>query len=131
MADAIVQVEGLRQLQRAFRAADRTLHLELRSALRDVAEPVRADAERLAVSAIPRIGLPWSRMRIGVTQRAVYVAPKQRGVKTRGWDPRRRPNFADLMVDRVMDPTRERNQARVLEAMEDMLDTVGKAWERA
>jgi hypothetical protein len=91
MADAVV-VEGLTDLQRAFKAADVSVQRELRKALRLAAEPVRADAERLAVAGIPRIGTPWSRMRVGVTNREVYLAPKERGQK--GRDQRlRRPNL--------------------------------------
>ena len=43
-----IRVEGLRELQRAFKAADKTLQKDLRSGLRAAAEPVRASAESLA-----------------------------------------------------------------------------------
>lgn len=125
-----VRVEGLRDLQRAFKLADKTLSLELRSTLREVAKPVQYDAERLAVDTIPRIGLPWSRMRIGVAQTSVYVAPKQRGVKTRGRDPRRRPNLFDLLLGRALEPALEQNQQQIVAGIEHMLGTVGRAWER-
>lgn len=121
-----IQVEGLRSLQRAFKAADKALSRELRTNLRKVAEPVRADAERLAVASIPRIGVPWSRMRIGVTLRAVYLAPRQRGTRLRQ---RRRPNLAELLLGRSMEPALEQNEPRVIAGFEELLGTVGREWE--
>lgn len=126
-AGETLRVEGLAELQRAFKAADRSLSRELRGALRDVAEPVRADAEGLAVSGIPTVGLPWSRMRVGVTRHSVYVAPRQRGSR----DPRRRrPRFAGLLLNRAMLPALQRNERRVEAAVEQMLGEVGRVWER-
>jgi hypothetical protein len=127
MADTIV-VEGLTQLQRAFKAADVSVQRELRKALRVAAEPVRADAERLAVAGIPRIGTPWSRMRVGVTNTMVYVAPRERGQK--GRDQRlRRPNLARLLLDRSMQPALDHNRAEVIVGVEAALGTVGRVWE--
>lgn len=131
-ADArTLRVEGLRELQRAFSIADKTLAKEMRERLRDVAEPVRADAERLAVQEIRRIGIPWSRMRVGVTRSLVYVAPVERGVKSRGRASRARPNLADLLMGRAMSPALDANQGRVLHELEEVLGDVGQAWERA
>lgn len=124
-----LRVEGFRELQRAFALADKALAREMRDGLRDAAEPVRADAERLAVSTIPRIGLPWSRMRVGVTRTSVYVAPKQRG--TRSSEARRRPNLAGLLLGRSMVPALEQNEARVAAEVEQLLGAVGRAWEHA
>ena len=122
-----VRVQGLRELQRAFKLADVTLERELRTSLRQVAEPVRADAESLATATIPRVGMPWSRMRVGVTQSSVYVAPRQRGVRG---GPRRRPNFAGLLLERAMMPALARNESRVVAELEQVLGKVGRAWER-
>jgi hypothetical protein len=122
-----VRVEGLRDLQRAFKLADRKQERDLRTTLRRIAEPVRAEAELLAAAGIPRIGLPWSRMRVGVTATSVYVAPKQRGA--RGGN-RRRPNLAGILLERAMVPAITHNQPRVILEVERMLDDVGRAWER-
>lgn len=126
-----IHVKGLRDLQRAFQLADRTLRLELRDGLRDAAEPVRQDAETLAVSSIARVGPDWSRMRTGVTSRLVYVAPRQRGVKGRGRDRYRRRKFADILAGRAMEPALERNVGEVARRLDRVLDRVGKEWERA
>lgn len=129
MPPSAISVQGLRDLQKAFSLAEKGVGRELRDTLREVAKPVQHDAERLAVDRIPRIGLPWSRMRVGVTLNSVYVAPKQRG-KGRGRDPRRRPNLFDLLLGRALEPALEQNQDQVIREVEDMLANVAKDWER-
>lgn len=127
-ADA-VRVHGFRELNRAFARADRTLRDELRRGLREAAEPVRRDAESLARLEIRNIGVPWSRMRSRVTQRAVWVAPVERGVKSRAAERRRRPNLAGLLMDDAMQPSLDQNIGEVVDAIEDVLANVGRAWE--
>jgi hypothetical protein len=61
-------------------------------------------------------------MRIGVTRTLVYVAPRQRGV--RGQGPKRRPNLADLMMSRAMEPALERHAGELEANVERMLDRV-------
>lgn len=124
-----LRVEGLGDLQRAFRVADRSLARELRSELREVAEPVHVGAEARAVSSIRRIGLPWSRMRTGVTRHTVYVAPKQRGVKTRGRQSARRPNLGGLLMNQAMLPSLRAAEPLITFEMERMLGRVGRDWE--
>ena len=130
MPDPTVEVKGLRDLQRAFALAGPLAKKELRVALREVAEPIAADAEALARSNISRIGEPWSQMRVGVTQTLVYVAPKQRGRRSRGNPRLRRPNLFDLLMGRAMEPALERNAGRAEAAVAEALNRVGKAWER-
>lgn len=130
MATQAVSVKGLRELNRAFARADRKLKTEKNDALKQAAEPVRREAEELAVLEISRIGIPWSRMRIGVTQRVVYVAPAQRGVKGRGNARRRRPNLAPRLMNEAMRPALDHNRRQVVEKLDDMLRTVGREWER-
>lgn len=125
-----VSVKGLRELNRAFARADKTLKREKNDALKDAAEPVRREAEALAVSNISRIGVPWSRMRVGVTQKVVYVAPKERGVRSRGDQRRRRPNLAGRLMDDAMQPALDHNHQKVVENLDHVLATVGRAWER-
>lgn len=124
-SEKTMRVDGLRDLHRAFAAADKTLNSELRSSLRGVAEPVRRGAEQLSLRQIRNIGPRWSRMRVGVTQTSVYVAPVERGRKSAT----RRPNLADLLMDRAMQPALDANQEDVVVRFEEMLDTVGKVWE--
>lgn len=124
--DETLAVSGLAELNRAFQAAGGTLVKEMRSTLREVVEPVRVTAEQLAVQTIPRIGVPWSRMRVGVTVSSVYLAPRQRGVRS---GPKRRPNLAGLLLGRAMEPALAVNEQRVVDGFETLLDHVGRVWE--
>jgi len=115
---------GFRELNLAYKFAERDVRLRWRANLRQVAEPVRQDAERLAVSSIRRMpGSPkWARMRVGVTQRVVYIAPRQKGTHGRGR--LRRPNLADLLLDRAMEPALERNEEEMFRNLERLMDTI-------
>lgn len=143
MAGAVA-IDGLRDLQRAFAAADKTLKTELVDSLKRAAEPARVDAEKRAVNEITNIGDDWSKMRIGVTQRLVYIAPVERGVKTRapqrsllfglirlhGPLGKQRPNLAPLLKEQ-MELALEHNKDEVVKEIDRMLETVGRAWEAA
>lgn len=123
-----IRVKGLADLNRALAQADRDVRLGIRAEYRKVAEPVRADAEQLALGNISHIGVPWSRMRIGVTQRAVYVVPKQRGV--RGKDRRRRrPNLAGLLYPQ-MQKALDQNAAEIERSFNQMLFDVASKFNR-
>ena len=69
-------------------------------------------------------------MRVGLTKTTIYVAPRQRGVKVRGPDPRRRgwgtgpPSFADLMMDRAMEPALHRHEHEIVESLDHQLDVI-------
>lgn len=126
-ASGAIVVEGISDLQRAFRLADRELAKELRGRLKEAAEPVRSSGEQLAASSIRRIGLPWSQMRVGVTAHTVYVAPKRRGARDQR---RKRSNLAGLLLNRAMLPALEQNHDRVVDAVDDLLLKVGRDWER-
>lgn len=124
-----IHVEGLRDLQRAFAVADKAVSRELKVALRRAAEPVRADAERLAAGEIRRSRVDWSRMRTGVTRTLVYVAPKERGRSSRAFPARRRPNMRELL-GAPMERAFARNVGEVEGRVEDALDTMAREWER-
>jgi hypothetical protein len=117
---------GFRELNLAYKEAERDVRLRWRANLRKVAEPVRRDIERLAMSSIRRMpGSPkWSRMRVGVTQRVVYVAPRQRGVKTTGRRQYGRPNLGDLLMDRAMQPALERHEEQIFHNVEQLMDRI-------
>lgn len=126
-----IRVEGLRELQRAFRLARTGISSDLKAGLESAAEPVRVEAQERALASIPRVGIPWSRMRTGVTQRMVYVAPRERGVKTRGRERFRRPNFARLLLGRAMEPAFAANRDKVIREAEDVLRDLARMWSRA
>jgi hypothetical protein len=125
-----VVMKGLPQLKRLAKAAAPEAHRDLTKGLRGVAEPIRADAESLAATSIRRVGPRWSRMRVGVTQRLVYVAPRQKGVRARGPHPKRRPKFATLLEQRAMTPALERNEGRIEAAANQALAEFSAKWNR-
>lgn len=125
MAAGEVKVEGLRELQRAFQAADKERARAFREDLADVAEPVRVRAELLASQDIRKMTVPWSHMRIGVTTSSVYVAPQQRGTR----DPRKkRPNFGLLLLGRSLEPALAQKSSEVEAGFNDLLELVEKVW---
>lgn len=117
-----VRVEGLRELNQAFARISKDLAREMRGELRNVAEPVRAEAQQLAAARIRNIGQRWARMRVGVTQKLVYVAPRQRGVRSGA---RRRPNLAPLLMDRAMQPALDRHAGEVVKRLDQLLGRLG------
>lgn len=125
-----VKVEGFSDLQRASKAAAGTLQKELDVTLRRVAEPVRGDAERFAFANISRIGIPWSRMRIGITVASVYVAPVARGRLSRRNPKLARPKLAPLLLTEEVRAL-EQNRGKIIAGVEDMLGRVGRKWESA
>lgn len=124
-----IRIEGLAHLQRTFSRLDGKLQGTLRDVLKGAAEPVRSDAEQLALHSITRMTIPWSRMRVGVTRHAVYVAPAQRGVKARGNARRRRPNLKPLLRNE-METALAQNRSRVRGSVKAMLGDLANDWGR-
>jgi hypothetical protein len=121
-----IQIKGYRELMRAFALADKQSQRFVRAAFVETGQPVARDAEQLALGRIRRMPYSpgWAQMRVGVTRTLVYVAPKKRGVKMRGPGGRRRPNLADLMMNRAMEPALEQNAPRLEATVEHALDLV-------
>lgn len=130
MAVGAVHVRGLTELMRAFGVADEALKADLKDALSEAAQPVRAEAQRLAgqIRNVRGDHRPWARMRVGLYQSVVYVAPAERGVRN---GPRRRPRFADLMLDRAMEPALESHKSETKRRLEQMINEVVTVWERS
>jgi hypothetical protein len=102
-----VYVNGLGQIQRDLRRSVPGAAKVLRTGLKLAAEPTAQAAELLALGRIRNMhrSPQWAVTRIGSTTHAVYIVPKERGVKTRNpFDPRRRPNLVRLMLERAYDP---------------------------
>jgi len=131
-------VYGLHDVQAAFADADKQLRLGIRGGLQQIAEPVRAGAEQLGMSTIRNMPRSprWSKMRIGVTRDLVYVAPRQRGSKGRGYDPRRRgygyahPPFSDLLMLRAMEPALEHHAGEIEQRFDELLGHVTDGFNR-
>lgn len=126
-ASSGVTIRGLRDLNKAFAQADKDARRFVRAAEREIAEPVRKAAEQLAVTEISHIGPAWSQMRIGVTQKVIYVAPKKRGTRDASL---RRPNLAGLLMNKAMQPALDQNADRIEAAIEHALDKVADRFNR-
>ena len=120
-------VKGMPELQRALRRTSSDVRRGVQKAQRDVAEPVRAEAERLATS-IGNVGSGWERMRTGLTSCSIYVAPRKRG--RRGVDKRKRPKFAAVLMDRALQPALDMHDADIERRYEQMLDDVADRFNR-
>jgi hypothetical protein len=121
-----VVVQGLRELNRAFANTDREIRLGWKADQRQIAEPIRQDAEQKAMSSIRRMPASpkWARMRTGVTRTMVYVAPRQRGARTAGRRQMRRPNLFDLLLERALIPAGEAHEHQTDIEVERLMDKV-------
>jgi hypothetical protein len=126
-AEGRIEVHGLRDLNRAFARADKVVRLEKNKHLKRAAEPIRADAEALAVGRITRIGPVWSRMRVGVTTNVVYVAPKARSTRDQRL---KRRKLADRLAEDAMVPALNRNRETVVRELDNLLGEMERTWGR-
>lgn len=125
----LIEIDGFPELAKALAETGPGVSRALRAGLVDLAEPIARDAEQFAlenISGLAREKRRWEKMRVGITSgfRLVYVAPVQRGIKTRGFDARRRPQFADLMAERAMTPAVAKNEDRLVEGAVRIVDDV-------
>lgn len=119
MASSTSRVKGWRELSRTFDRLGPEVSRQFREERKRLGEPVRADAERRARSEIPRIGLRWGRMRLGIRTSTVYVAPT-----TKRGSGSRRPNLAPLLMNEAMLPALDANKERIVRDIGRMLDRV-------
>lgn len=133
-SEGTIFVSGLEDINRAFNRIDSGLKRNLNKALKKAGEPVRADAQQLAPHVIRNLrrgpgpsGADWSGVRLGLTQRTVYIAPTERG---RGRNPKKkRPNFKNLMLDRAYGPALDHNREKVADTVGNELFTdIADAW---
>ena len=111
-------VFGAEELRRAFLEAGTSFNREMRGRIAGYAEPVRADAEVMALSEIRNLGVKWSRMRKGTAPAIVYVAPVQRGTRILS---RKRPKLAPLLMERAMVPALDRNRTQIVGKVDALL----------
>lgn len=125
-----VLVGNLDSINRSINQSGRLIQSGLRDELREAAEPVKRDAERLSRSEISgmrrarRDPPPWSVQRIGQTVHEVYVAPNERGVKSRTDSGRRRPRFAQLLLGRAYEPALLGNEGKVRASVDAWLNKI-------
>lgn len=123
-----VRIEGLRELNLAFKLYGRGLEKGVREALLTAAEVVRPEAQSLARSSIKVSRVDWSAMRVGTSRHTSYVAPVQRG---RNRNPNRfRPKLKAKLLDEAMEPALDQNTSRVEREFGDALDDLARMWSR-
>lgn len=132
MATPAVRVDGLNELVRAFRVANREVAKDVRTAIEQAGEPIRQEAEsrvRASISGMARSKVPWWTIRAGVERNTIgYIVPAQRGVRDHR-SPRSRPKLAPLIAEQeqiALDNNADRVEAEFNEAMIE----VAKAWAR-
>ena len=125
MPYAGVRVDGLRDLDRAFALFGKEEKKKFRVRLAEAAEPVRERAQELADENITNIGSEWSEFRIGVTTKAVYIAPRHR---RSGHASYVRPKFGGLLMYEAMSPALEENKTAVADNIDSMLGELGDLW---
>jgi len=134
MPGSLIEIEGFPELAKALAQTGPEVRRALRDRLKDLAEPIAHDAEFFAIENISGIQRQrrkhWERMRVGISRgfSLTYVAPRERGVKTRGPDTRRRPGFADTLRDEAMAPAVEKNRGRLVNGAAEIVDDVTNKW---
>lgn len=133
ISGSTIYVKGFQNVARSYARVGKVAKRNLTRRLKDAAEPVRQDAQSLAPNVIKNLhrgpgpgGSDWSRVRIGATQKVVYIAPTERG-RSRN-EKKRRPNFKNLMLDRAYEPALEHNQDEVLDRLSPIFDDIQHAW---
>lgn len=129
--DQAIRVENYKNVLKAFGAASKTVERGFLGSLKEAVEPIREDAERLAGSTIANLHSddPWTLMRIGATRSVVYVAPRERGRRTRGNPAIGRPNLKPLLLERAMEPALDANRDTVIANIEDLLGYMARTFD--
>lgn len=130
----LIEIEGFSELAKALARTGPDVRRALNAGLKGLAEPIARDAEQFAEAGITGLARKrtsdWGAMRVGVARgfSLVYVAPRERGRLGRGDDPLRRPAFADVLIEKAMDPAVEANEAGVIAGAEKIVDDVTRGW---
>ncbi len=125
-----IHVEGLAQLQTAFARAGTGIDKDLNEALKSSAEPVASDAHSRATGLLHVSAVDWSAMRVGITRHTVYVAPVEKGRRSRAEPKRRRPKVKPRLLHGALEPALEANRPRVRQQVKDAVRDMGRAWGR-
>lgn len=130
----LIEIEGFPELARALARTGPEVRRALNEELHALAQPIAVSAERHAEADISGLARKrrsdWGAMRVGIARgfSLVYVAPRERGVKSRGIDARRRPRFADLLRDKAMTPAVAENEAGLVAGAERVVDDATSRW---
>jgi hypothetical protein len=118
VSSAGIKITNLRQFHRALKDYDEDLKRELEQELKDAGDIVRTEARR-RFSAIDVRSAAGFRPRVRGFGRVVVEQSRRRTSGLRG-------DFGSLQMRRALIPAVADNQGRVLEAVESMLDRIGR-----
>lgn len=122
MARGPVRVQGLRELDKAWRAADKELAREMRGRLKEIGEIVAVDARRRFDRISPKDA---ATMQPSARAAGVFVQQKKR--KTTG----KRPDYGARQMNEALQPALEAKEDEVVKAYEEkVLDEVARVWAR-
>ncbi len=123
-----VLVVNLDAINRSLRLSGPAVVAAMKQGMLEGAEPIRSDAERLAASDISGMKRQktsdWSAQRVGETIHEVYIAPVERGRKSRNDNRRRRPNFVGVMFGKSYNPAFEKGAPGVVAFVDSWLGRV-------
>lgn len=119
-----VDVRDLRAFQRDLKRLNADAAKTLREGLKEAGEPVRADAEQKAVAGIRNIGSRWSRMKLGITTKEVYIAEAQRG--PRAGSQKSRPNLAIELMEQALGPALDAHIEEIPDRVRDAIDKTAR-----
>lgn len=131
-ASGPVRVQGLNELVRAFRVANKEVARDVRTAIEQAGEPIRQHAQQLVrmnISGMARSRIPWWTIRAGVERNTIgYIVPAQRGA--RGVDNRRKRRNLATLIAAQEEAALNANVHRVEEEFNEALEEVARAWSR-
>ncbi len=117
MATGAVRVKGLKELTRDFKKISKDLDKKLTGELLDAVKPVKDTAEQKALTSISNMTSDWATMKttVGRAKGQVLMFPASRGKRYS------RPNLANLLLERAMDPAVTENEDHVVQALDDLI----------
>lgn len=129
-----ISIKGYQNVIRSYAKVGKAASKNMRKRLRDAGEPVRAKAQELGprnirnlrASPTPTGRSDWAAVRLGVTQRFVYIAPRERG-RTRN-EHKRRPNFKGLEIGKAYEPALAIERDEVIDRFGGIFDDIQHAW---
>lgn len=121
-----IRVDGLRELLAVTDQLDRDARRAVRNEIRDVAVPIRDEAQSLFLS---RVSGDQRKTRYGISVRKVGTVSVEQRVKGKDRDPRRRrPKFTALVWDRSLQPAADNKENEVAERFEKTMDGIRQRW---
>ncbi len=127
-----VEIVNLGEITRSIKLLGPAVYKAARAGLLEAAEPVKRDADQLALSEISGMKRarakppPWSIQKEGSTVHSVYIVPTQRGKRSQrtDGDRRRSDRFVSIMYGKSYNPALEKNRPVVAQTVDNWLGRV-------